>query len=185
MGSDLEAVLGYRTARRENRMQAAQWVIERPECMPELLRFCFLHDKEISYKACWVLEFVCLENLALLYPLLNEFFAELPNVHLDSSVRPMANICEKICERYYKKFDPALREALSNEHKQIMTECCFDWLITQQKVACHVRAMTCLELLGTESHWIHSELIQILEREIHNGSAGYKSRAGKILRRLK
>lgn len=184
MRADLGTVLAYRTARRENRMRAAQWVIKRPDCLPDLLYFCFRHDEEISYKACWVLEFVCLEDLSLLYPYLENFFDEIANVHQDSSVRPMANICEMLCIRHYKKKDPQLIEVFKESYKTIMTECCFDWLITDQKVACQVRAMTCLELLGTEFHWIHPELVEILERNLPNSSQGYWNRARKILARI-
>lgn len=65
-----------------------------------------------------------------------------------------------------------------------MTECCFNWLITEQKVACQVPAMTCLALLGMESNWIHEELKQILIKNIPNKSAGYKARARKVLKEI-
>ena len=62
-----------------------------------------------------------------------------------------------------------------------MAECCFDWLISDQKVACQVRAMTSLYYLGTEFNWIHPELKTIIEQNIHQGSAGYKARGKKII----
>ena len=109
----------------------------------------------------------------------------LPKAKLDQVVRPMAHICERLCLRYYKKEDPEIRAVLSEAHKLVMTECSFDWLITDQKVACQVRAMTCLFYLGTEIDWVHSNLKQILEDNIHKGSAGYKSRAKKTLEQIK
>ena len=60
--------LKYTSARRESRLSVANWVLSRPEVFPELLEFCFHIKDDISYKACWTLEFVCLEKLELLFP---------------------------------------------------------------------------------------------------------------------
>ena len=121
----------------------------------------------------------------LLYPHFDYFFEMLPKAKLDQVVRPLAHICERLCLAYYKRRYPEVRSKLSEAHKLTMTECSFDWLITDQKVACQVRAMTCLYYLGTEFDWIHPELKQILEDNIHKGSAGYKSRAKKTLEQIR
>jgi len=184
--SELFQHINYDKAYRANRMNGAQWVLAHPETFPELLDYCFEEaQSDLSHKACWVLEFVCLEKLELLYPHLDNFFEHMPLVKKDSSVRPLANLCEKMCIRYYKKFDPILREALTETHKTIMTECCFDWMISDQKVACQARAMTCLYYSGTEHEWIHPELQQIIELNIHQGSAGYKNRGMKTIEAIK
>ena len=65
---ELFEIINFDKAYRENRMNAAQWVLKNPDVFSELLVFAFKNDKEISHKANWVLEFVCLENIALLYP---------------------------------------------------------------------------------------------------------------------
>ena len=65
-----------------------------------------------------------------------------------------------------------------------MTECCFDWLITDKKIACQARAMTALFHLGTEFEWIHPELQQIIEQNIHLGSAGYKARGKNTIKQI-
>ena len=76
-------------------------------------------------------------------------------------------------------------EALTMKHKEIMTECGFDWLITNQKVACEAYSIHALYLLGTEIDWIHPELKTIIEQNIHQKSAGYKSQGRKILEKIK
>ena len=182
--SELKKQLSYHRAYRANRLKAAHWVIDHPSCIPELLRYCFEDRSELSYKAAWAFEFVFIEDPGYLYPYFDYFFEKLPLVKLDQIVRPMAHICERLCIRYYKKKDPELHKYLKEDHKLIMTECSFDWLITDQKVACQVRAMTCLVYLGTEYDWIHPELKQILQERIHTGSAGYKSRAKKTLEQI-
>lgn len=182
---ELFEIINFDKAYRKNRMNAAQWVLKNPDIFSELLVFAFKNDKEISHKANWVLEFVCLENIALLYPHLDFFFEKLSSVKADSSVRPLSHICEILCLLYYKEKEPTIRDSFKEKHKELLVECAFDWLITNQKVACEVRAMTCLFYLGTERDWIHPELKTIIEANIHHKSAGYKSRGKHILEKIK
>ncbi|MDC8003700.1 adenylosuccinate lyase [Aureisphaera galaxeae] len=186
MDSGLLEQISYEKAYRENRMNGALWVLDHPETFRELLDYVF-NDKqdELSHKAAWVMEFVFLKQPPILFPHLDYFFESIPKVKKDQSVRPLANLCEKLCLDYYKKRNPELRKLLTEEHKLQMTEFCFDWMITDQKVACQARAMICLYYLGTEYDWIHPELEQIIERNIHTGSAGYKNRGGKILAKIR
>ena len=100
-------------ARKEVRLSVGQWVLDRPESMPELLTHCFTIHKEISYKAAWILEIVCLEKLELLYPYLDSYFENLPKVYKDQAVRPLAKICEMLAVAYYKKNDPELKNRFS------------------------------------------------------------------------
>ena len=61
---------------------------------------------------------------------------------------------------------------------------CFDWLISEQKVAPQAYAMTSLYYLGQRFPWIHEELKQVLEQNYADGSAGYQARARKVLQKL-
>ena len=182
--SELKNQLSYTNAARFQRLKAAQWVLTHPETLEELLHFCFKNDKELSHKANWTLEFVCLEELEVLFPHLDYFFEHLSGVKEESSVRPLSHICELLCIEYYKKKNEILTPLFSERQKELLIEICFDWLITNQKVACEVRAMTCLYYLGTEKGWIHPELKTILTQNIHKSSAGYQSRGSKILQKL-
>jgi hypothetical protein len=184
ISEELYRVLDYTTATRTNRQKASQWVLEHPENFPKLLELSFNATGDVSHKAAWVVEFICRKQLAHLYPHLNYFFDNLPGATKDQIVRPMAHLCELLSRAYYKKKDPQLIDLLSETHKIKMTECSFDWLISDQKVACQVRAMTTLYLLGTEFDWIHPELEQILEQNIHIGSAGYKARGRSVLSQI-
>jgi len=42
-----------------------------------------------------------------------------------------------------------------------------------------------LFLLGKDIDWIHPELLQILERDFPNLSAGFKARARHIIKKIK
>lgn len=185
MDTSLYKQINYDKAYRHNRYRAAQWVINHPESMPELLEYCFKNDLKISHKANWTLEFVCTEALYLLYPYFDIFFKNLPDVSQHQSIRALSHICEIICIEYYKNNNSDIRKVLQKTHKDTMVACCFDWLITDQKIACQARAMLCLYHLGTESSWIYPELGQILENHMPEGSPGYKSRAKKILSKIK
>ena len=173
--------LKYTSAHRNVRLDVAAWVLDRPNSIPYLVEHCFNINDDLSYKATWILEFVCLENLELIYPFLDVFFENLPKVYKHQAVRPLAKICEMLAKRYYKKEDPKLTKLLKSDHKEIMTTCCFDWLISNQRVACEVYAMSTLYYIGTEIEWIHSELKTIIESNIMESTAGYKSRGKHVL----
>lgn len=179
--SQLIQLLSNTTAYRKHRMATALWVLEHPEMVEALLRHIVEDTTEVSYKAAWVLEFVYLKKPEVLYPHFDYFFANLAVVKRDQAVRPMAHICEILCVQYYKKMDPELQKRFTPAHKSMLTECAFDWLISDQKVACKVRAMTSLYYLGTEFDWIHSELKQHILLHMHAGSAGYKARGKQTL----
>ena len=182
--SGLLQQLSYAKAYRKNRLEAAHWVLNHPETFGELLTYCLTAKDDISYKAAWVLEFVYLEQPDLLLPHLDLFFEKLPTVSRNQTLRPLAHICEIIAISYYKKEEKKIVSYLSEAHKKIMTECCFDWLITDKKIACQARAMTALYYLGTEFNWIHPELQQIIEQNIHAGSAGYKARGKNTIKQI-
>lgn len=110
------------------------------------------------------------------------FFEQLPNISNDSALRSSAKICEMLCYEHYILKYKYFRNILSKNERKIMTECCFNWLITDQKVASQAPAMTCLHYLGADFEWIHPELKLILIKNIPNKSAGYKARAKNILK---
>ena len=176
--------LNFPRAYRKVRLDIAHWVIDHPETFPQLLDICFKSNDKISYKAAWILEYVCTEKLELLYPYLDLFFENIPKIKKDQAVRPFSKICLMIAKHYYTKKDALLVKFLNPEHKKAMTECCFDWLITDQKVACQAYSMDVLYLLGTETEWIHPELQVTLEQNIHSQSAAYCARGRITLEKI-
>lgn len=178
----LEQKLNYDKAYRKNRFEAAQWVLKNPKTISQLIHYIYHPlQNDQSHKAAWVLEFVVVEDLSQLFPHLDLFFNNITFPKKESTVRPLAHICERLCLAYYKKQNKTLLPLFTNQHKEIMVEVCFDWMITDKKVACTARAMTALYHLGSEIDWIHAELKILLQQKIPQGSAGYKNRAKKIL----
>ncbi|MDT0554721.1 hypothetical protein [Patiriisocius hiemis] len=173
--------ISYDKAYRKNRLNAANWVLENPETIKELLQYCFHEDQTLATKATWVLEFVFRKNIKELYPFLNYIFKNLSTAKSDGQLRSLGLFCEMITIAYYKEKEAGILKLLKPNHKKIITECCFDWMITNQKVACQARAMTALQFLGTEYDWIHPELQQIIIQNMSSGSAGYKARGKQTL----
>jgi hypothetical protein len=119
-----------------------------------------------------------------LLPHLDYFFKNLSNIKHHSALRTVAKVCELLAIQYYKTRNTLVINSLKENHKEIMTECCFDWLITDKKVACQAHAMLSLYFLGTQINWIHPALKSILIENIPHQSAGYKARARNILKEI-
>lgn len=181
----LEEKLNYTKAYRQTRLDVAQWVLDRPESIQELIDFCFHTEDAISYKAAWILEFVCDAQLELLLPHLDYYLENLPKIHKDQALRPMAKVLQFLAIAYYKTKDPKVTKSLTRAHKEQIISCSFDWLITDQKVACKVYGMTALVHLGTEFEWIHPELKTIIEQHIHDALPAYKARGKYVLNRIR
>ncbi len=183
--SDLYKQLKATDATRINRKSNALMIKKNPDLVPWVMDILFQVDDETSCRAAWVLEYVVKEDLNVLLPYIDRFTKEMNKVHLDSAVRPVAKICEYIIEAYYGKIDHPVKSILNTEHKERIVELCFDYLITDQKVAPKAYSMGILFLLGQEIKWVHPELITILEQHYSTGSAGFKARARHVLKKLK
>jgi hypothetical protein len=183
--AELYKELDYVNHSRENRRKYAKLVINNPILLPQVMDILFKVNDKVSCRAGWLLEFVAREDLNAILPHLDRFTSEMPTVHFDSAVRPVAKICEYLVEAYYAKINNKTKEFLTPTHKERIVALSFDYMITDQKIAAKAYSMNSLFLLGTDYAWIHPELIMILERDFHSGSAGFKARARCLLKKLK
>ncbi|MDY8138905.1 adenylosuccinate lyase [Aquimarina sp. 2201CG5-10] len=181
----LEETLDTIDHSREKRGYFANLVLQHPELLPELLDICSRVDDEISCRASWGLEFLCKHRLDTILPYLDRLLNIMPSVYKHPAVRPMAKICEYLIVAYYKKRNSQVQKLLSVQHREQITEICFDWLITDQKVAPKAYSMTSLYLLGTEFDWVHPELKITLEKGYNAGSAAYKARSRMVLQKIR
>ncbi len=180
----LYQVLDHVNHSREKRREMAILVSENPNLIAPLMAIAFDYENPISAKACWVMEFTAKENLPYIFPYLDLFTASIGKVQLDSSVRPMAKICEYLIKSYFHKTSNKTKGELTEEHLEKIATACFDWLIGEHKVAAKAYSMTCLLLLGRKYEWIRPELKMVLEQNYENGSAAYKARARLTLAKL-
>lgn len=183
--SSLIELLGTIDHSRDKRNYFANLIVKNPELLPELLSICGNVTDEISCRATWGLEFLCKNNLVFILSYLDDILLFAPTVYRHPAVRPMSKIFEYLSIDFYKKKSPEIQKYLSKKHREKITEICFDWLITDQKVAAKAYSMTSLYLLGTEFDWVHPELKIVLENSYNSGSAAYKARARMVLGKIK
>ena len=160
-------------------------VLKNPDLIRPLLEIAFMNDDPVSSKASWVFEFAVKKHLHYLFPYMDLFLDGVPKVRLDSSIRPMAKICECLVLAFFSKTKNPVQEVLTDGHLEQMATACFDWLIGDHKVAAKAYSMTSLLLLGKKFPWIHPELRLVLEQNYAKGSAAYKARARHTLAKLK
>lgn len=170
---------------RENRQKRADMVLKDMSLFPLLIDIVFNVDDKVSCRAAWVFEFVCSASIDVIIPHLDKFTYNIHRVHLDSSVRPVAKVCELIVKSCYSKSDHPMKDHLTPTHKEKIIEACFDWMINDEKVAPKAYSMQTLYLLGKDYDWVHPELEQILSGDYHKESAGFKARARHILKLIK
>ena len=182
---ELYKELDYVNHSRENRKKYANMVINDSSLLPKVLDILFQVDDKTSCRAAWLLEFVAREDLNAILPHLDRITKEMHQVHLDPAVRPIAKICEYLIEAYYHKYNNQTKSYLTTIHRERIIELCFDYMITDQKIAPKAYCMNSLFLLGQEFDWIHPELAMILERDMNMQSSGFKARARHILKKIK
>ncbi len=177
--------LNYVNHSREKRMEMSNLISRNTNLINPLLKIAFKVDDPISSKACWVQEFTAKQNLAFIFPFLDEFTSKINTVCLDSSVRPLAKICEYLTISYFQSKNDETINNLTDVHLEKITAASFDWLIGNHKVAAQAYAMTSLLLLGKKFNWILPELKLILAQNYTHGSAAYKARARLTLAKIK
>jgi hypothetical protein len=159
-------------------------LLEHPKLVTVLLDEVQLEDKRGTFNASWVLDHLLRKNLSYLLPYIEKFTSELENLKSESCIRPVAHICEMLCETYFVKQNLYFKNTITKVHLEHMVNACFNWLIGEHKMAAKVFAMTSLFYLGKEFKWIHPELEQVLENSISSGSTGYQHRAKRTLKAL-
>lgn len=184
---DLEEKLIELDKDKLKRQEIVSWILRnKPHYVRETLQWCFLPESEHLIKACLIMEDVCDRRPVLFCKYMYLFFERLPQIKNDSALRSCAKICKTLCYNHYVLKYTFLRDILSKEQREIMTECCFDLLLTDRKVACQASAMDALYFLGWDKSraWVYPELKNILERDSPNKSAGYQARTRKILKNI-
>jgi hypothetical protein len=181
--SQLKKELDYVDATRKKRLEVARAILGNPELLGSLLEIALEENNTTGSRAAWVLEFVIKKEAPLLYPLLDRFSDGLKGVSRESSIRPLAKICEILLMSYYNPQEHS-RPPLTAKHKAAMTEACFDWLIATEKVAPKAYSMRSLMLLGSEIGWVHPQLKGVLEQNYAKGSPAYQARARQVLKKL-
>src|SRR5690606_26874179 len=94
---DLKVALQTLKAYKADRQKLADKVINQKNLFKELLRYSFSDDSQVNYRACWILEYVCIAKLHWIYQHLDLFIEQLPRLENESSKRSCAKVCELLC----------------------------------------------------------------------------------------
>lgn len=168
-----------------DRIPITNAVLQNPEWIQILLdRMSKVNDKTSPFAA-RILESTCKQDLRVIVPHLEEFKNLIPNLRFDGSIRASAKIIELLCIEYFIKFNWIYRESLKDTYLEQFTESCFDWMITDKAIAIQAHSMYALYLLGIKFDWIHSELIQTINKSLSTGSTGYQNRGKKVIQAIK
>ena len=159
-------------------------ILTYPNLVQPLLASVHEQDKEGLFNASWVFDHVLRQQPELILLVIDTFVEGLEHIQSESCIRSMAHACQTTTEHYFKKKNPLFTAQITPSHLETIVTVCFDWLITEHKVATKVFAMTCLFYSGEKFNWIWPELKLYLEQHIGSGSPGFQNRGGKLLVKL-
>lgn len=152
----------------------------------QLIDLTFFPEKEIGFRAAWVLEQIIFSNFQLFLPHLNHFISLFPQVKNESCKRHYAKIMQELSLHFIsKKPNPTLLTAMKQLDLDPVTETLFDWLIDPKtKIAVKAFCMESLYNLNTIYPWINEELPSQIDFLMKNGSPGIQSRGKKIIAKI-
>lgn len=178
MDNPLYSKIENSTAHRQARDLISNEVISNPKSFPQLLQMALDPTTKSHYKACLILELILEQHPNWLAPYLDRFTAVLPFYKHDGAIRSVSKIGMFLARQHMKN------KLLSEAQIHKITENCFDWLISEQKVAAKVYAMRTLFELGKLQQWIYPELKTIIQKDYMHHTAAYKAASRDILKRM-
>ncbi|SCY34725.1 hypothetical protein SAMN02927903_01185 [Flavobacterium caeni] len=167
------------TAHRPIRDQLSGLVFDNPHLLDDLIAVALDPSDQHHHKACWILELVMERHIGWLTPFLDQFCDVLPQLKRDGAVRSMSKICLFAAAHHTKTMD-----FLSENQLKKITEACFDWLISDAKVAAKAYAMRALVHTGRWQNWVYPELKVVLEMGYSEHSAAYQAACKEVLRKI-
>ncbi|RYG31583.1 MAG: hypothetical protein EOO01_35235, partial [Chitinophagaceae bacterium] len=139
---EISQLKAYRTTR-EN---LAKQVLEQPSLYPELFNLAMDTSWPDHFKACWVLDLVLEERMSLLDQDKTRFCRTLPNFTQEGALRSISRIVWNAVKN--QKSTKGLQ--FSYLQKEELATVCFDWLVSEVKVASKANAIYTLYELGLE-----------------------------------
>jgi hypothetical protein len=152
----------------------ASMVYEKPSLFGVFVELSLMDEKSYAERASRVV-CICSHSFPELFrPYCSQVIRELKNLRSDGAMRNLLKTLAEVPVR------------LSNKDKTILLNQCFDYLMSNKyPIAVHVFSMQILYNLSREIPEIGDELSQILLERIPEASAGYRSRAKRIMKKLR
>ncbi|NJM14759.1 MAG: hypothetical protein HC896_04740 [Bacteroidales bacterium] len=147
-------------------------LINAPEKIKELIEIIGSNDEKRSARATYVLMRLDEEQPALLYPHLDRLIELLPGI-------PYINSMARVIRVF-------INAPIKERHEDVLAGVCFDLMERKlREVSPKVYAMEVLYRLSGKYAEIKTELAALIEAGMPTGTAGYKNRGTKILKKLK
>jgi len=155
---------------------------ERNFALRDLIDLTFIADKDVAFRAAWILENMFLQDPESYLNDLGYLVARIKEVRHESCQRHYAKILMHITA---KKSPDGIRRQLEEIDLEPVVEACFDWLIDPKiKIAVKCFSAEALCNLRHRYAWIREELANQLAFLMRDGSAGIQSRSRRLLASL-
>ncbi|MDF2433887.1 MAG: hypothetical protein JWP44_3518 [Mucilaginibacter sp.] len=155
---------------------------EQQFALRDLIDLTFYADKDIAFRAAWILENIFLQDLFLYENDLEYVVSRIKDVKYASCQRHYAKILMHITDT---KTLPVIKEKLQGLDLEPAVEQCFDWMIDPKvKIAVKCFAADALFNLRCRYPWIREELANQVQFLMRNGTAAIQSRGRKLLAML-
>ncbi len=149
----------------------SKYIIQHPYLINELYHLIFRTKIKGQWRAAWLFEHIFLENKDLIAPYIEDMIKRFPELKKDGIKRHFSKILA------FSDINDLLNGEIINT--------CFDWIIAEETpVAVKANCMHILYNATKKYPELKPELKMILEEQFHNNSAGFKSRAKKILKEI-
>jgi hypothetical protein len=151
---------------------AASMICDDPELLKPLLSLIWSDHDPWSNRASRVFSICCCRFPGFMRPYSTEIIKKMGNVKSEGVLRNMLKI---FSETNIK---------LSESSRSLLTNLCFDYLTGNTPVAIKVYSMEIIFRFCTDYPEIMQELYAIIESQMDGGTAGFKSRGTKILKKI-
>lgn len=148
-----------------------------------LIDLSFHDDKQIGFRAAWILENVYSNHNERFLPYTNYFLEKFPLQKNLSALRHYVKILAFITK---KNASPEIKNIINNYNTDEIVEVVFAWLI-DEKVPIAVKSF-CLNILANlniKHDWIKEELLQTMDFLVDKERIGFFSKVKMIRRQLK
>jgi len=157
---------------KENTILVSKYIGDNPERFEELLNIFMSDDYRQVQRASWIVNTVAESHPGMVTKYLPQIVAQLHEPKHDAVKRNVLRLLQ------FLEIPENLKEDLIN--------ICFDILLSaKEPIAIKVFGMTVLEKATRGIPELQNELALIIEDQYPYGSAGFKSRANKILKKIK
>lgn len=154
---------------KENSLLIADFIGNDPERFEVLMQCFFDKDDQLSQRAAWVLTFCWHNHPELVLPYIKQMVDLLP-----TDVHPAVK------RNIVRNFQT---QSIPKEFHGRLLDYCFKLLMDRKEaIAIRVFSMSVIDQLSKLYPDIHQELVAYLQDEVAYGSAGFKSRARKIIK---